>query len=131
MADIPLFNNLQYFFLIDDDDAAGAAVAAPPGDVNSVTSGSTAITMTVETMPSGPSAGAPAVHCIPTVIQSDASNAGGGITCLLTDTAGLPMPVIPTFSVSPNPAPVALALDTATVVTVTQAVPTLAGPAGP
>ncbi len=126
MADIPLFNNLQYWFLIDDDDAAGAVVAAPPGDVNAVTSGDTGIAMNVEAMPSGPSAGAPSVHCVPMVQVSNL-----GITCTLTDTAGLPMPVVPTFNVVPNPAPIALALDTATVVSAAQQVPALAGPAGP
>ncbi len=126
MADIPLFNNLQYDFLIDDDDAAGAVVAAPPNDVNTVASGDTGIAMTISTMPSGPSAGKPSVHCVPMVQVSNL-----GITCTLTDTAGLPMPVVPTFNVIANPTPTALALDTATVVTTAQPIPVLAGPAGP
>ncbi len=126
MADTPLFNNLQYWFLINDDDAAGAVVAAPPGDVDTVVSGDTAIAMNVEAMPSGPSAGAPAVHCVPMVQVSNL-----GITCTLHDTAGLPMPVVEMFHVVNNPAPVALALDTATVVSAAQPIPALAGPAGP
>ena len=128
MADMPLFNDTQYWFLIDDDDAAGAVVPAPAGDVNAVASGSASLTMTVEPMPSGPSAGKPSVHVVPTVQLSDASNGGGGISCTLSDTAGLPMPIIVTFSIGPNPTPTSLALDTATVVTTTQAVPTAPGP---
>ncbi len=128
MADFPLLNDTQYWFLIDDDDAAGAVVPAPAGDVNSVASGSASLTMTVEPMPSGPSAGMPSVHVVPMVQLSDASNGGGGITCTLSDTAGLPMPVIVSFSIGPNTAPTSLALDTATVVTAAQAVPTAPGP---
>ncbi len=123
MADFPLFNDTQYWFLIDDDDSAGAVVPAPAGDVDSVASGNAAsIAMTVEPMPSGPSAGAPSVHVVPMVQVTT------NISCTLSDTAGLPMPNVVTFSVGPNPAPATLALDTATVVTATQAVPAAPGP---
>ncbi len=123
MADFPLFNDTQYWFLITDDDAAGAVVAAPAGDVDSVVSSNAAsIAMTVEPMPSGASAGAPSVHVVPMV------QATTGISCTLSDTAGLPMPVVVTFSVAPNPAPTSLALDTATVVTASQAIPAAPGP---
>jgi len=121
MADFPLFNDTQYWFLIDDEDAMKAVVPAPAGDVDTVDT-TASIGMTVEPMPSGPSAGAPSVHVVPLVQVTT------GIPCQLHDTAGLPMSVPVTFSVGPNPAAAFLALNTATVVTASQAIPAAPGP---
>ncbi len=127
MADFPLLNNEVYDFPIVTRDAAGAIVPANAGDVDTVSTAATAIAATLGTMPSG----APSCHIVPLVQESDTANGGGGLVVTITDSNGLPMSGVPTFSVGPSLAPATVGLDLTGVVTASQPVPALAGPAGP
>jgi hypothetical protein len=88
-----LNNNQVYWFPLTDRDANGNVVPAPTGDTVSAASGgahTTSLNFAVGVMPTGsPTAGAAAVSATPMVVESDAGNSGGGISLVLTDTAGL------------------------------------------
>jgi hypothetical protein len=88
-----LNNNEVYWFPLTDEDAQGNIVPAPAGDTVSAVGGgpfAASLAFAVGVMPAGsPDAGAPAVSATPMVAESDAGNSGGGISVVLTDTAGL------------------------------------------
>jgi hypothetical protein len=127
MADFPLTNTSIYDFLLEDLDAAGVVVPPNPGDVVSVVSGgpnAASITMSIGTMPAsaGPVAGEPSLHCVPMVISTT------GVTCTLSDTAGLADASALTFSVVDSAAPAAIDASMTTFSTTPQARPTAPGP---
>ncbi len=124
MADFQLLNNEVYDFPIVTRDAAGDIVPANAGDVDSVATTATAIAATLGTMPGG----GPSCHIVPMVQMSDSTNGGGGLVVTITDSDGLPMAGVPTFSVSPSLAPASVGIDMTGVVTTSQAVPTATGP---
>jgi hypothetical protein len=115
-------------------DAAKGMVPIPAGDVDTVASGGTfaaSLAFAITVMPAGdPLAGQPAVSCTPLVLQSNAANAGGGITMVITDTAVPPLTQTPTllFDIVPDVAAVQVGLDTTDSTTVAQTAPTAAGP---
>jgi hypothetical protein len=124
MADFQLLNNEVYDFPIVTRDAAGDIVAAPPGDIDTVASTSTAVTVSLGAMPGG----GPSLHIVPIVALSDSTNGGGGIVVTITDSAGLAMAGVPTFSIVANVTPASVGLDLTGVVTTPQTIPTAAGP---
>jgi hypothetical protein len=124
MADFQLLNNEVYDFPLVTRDAAGAIVPANPTDVDTVATAATAIAATLGTMPGG----GPSVHIVPLVQLSDGTNGGGGLVVNITDSDGLPMAGVPTFSVVNNLAPASVGVDVTGVVTTSQPVPAAAGP---
>ncbi len=124
MADFQLLNNEVYDFPIVTRDAAGAIVPANPGDVDTVATASTAIAATLGTMPGG----GPSCHIVPLVQLNDSTNGGGGIVVTVTDSDGLPMAGVPTFSVGQNLTPASVGVDITGVVTAPQPVPAAPGP---
>jgi len=132
-----LKNNEVKSFPIVDRDAAGDIVSASAADVDSVVSSKPAsVAMVIGVVPAlnddgtpNPHAGGPAVVCTPLVILSDASNGGGSIEALVTDSAGLPKFQAYLFDVVQNLTPVTVGLDLGSgVTTASQATPTAPGP---
>jgi len=113
-------------------DAAKGMVPIPAGDVDTVASGGTfaaSLAFAITVMPAGdPLAGQPAVSCTPLVLQSSAANAGGGISMVITDSAGLAQAPTLLFDIVPDVAAVSQGLDTTNSFTVAQTAPTAAGP---
>jgi hypothetical protein len=114
--------------------ASGAMVPLPAGDVDTVaTSGTFAASLGVAmgVMPAGdPLAGQLAVVLTPLVLESDAGNAGGNISLVITDTAVPPLTqtVTKNFDIVPDVAAVRVGLDTTDSATTAQTAPTAPGP---
>jgi hypothetical protein len=137
LANFQLLNNRKYSFPIVDRDAAGDIVPASPADVDSVVSSMPAsVAMAIGVVPAlnddgtpNPHAGGPSVECTPMVILSDASNGGGSIEAVVSDSAGLAKFQTYLFDVVQNLTPTTIGLDLGSGVTTTsQPVPTAPGP---
>jgi hypothetical protein len=120
-------------------DAAGNVVALPAGLTFGpvVTTGAFAASMTpaVAVMPAGSVDGAgldisgqPALSLTSLVLNSNASNSGGGIGIDLTNSMGLPMFDTDLFDIVEDVAAVSVGLDNSNTATVPQTAPTAPGP---
>jgi hypothetical protein len=132
-----LNNNQVYWFPLTDKDLNGNIVPAPAGDVVSAAGGgpfAASVAVGVGVMPAGaPDAGDPAISMTPLVMESDAGNSGGGISVVLTDTAGLTEDSATKGDlfdiVVPPPGPAATeGINIAAVFMVSQPTPTATGP---
>lgn len=128
---LALNNNEVYFIPLVDKDAAGNVVPAPAGDtVTAAASGQFAASLGVAVTVM-PGTSNPAISLTPLVAESDAGNSGGGISIVLTDSAGLTEDTATSglmFDIVQNVAPVTEGLDPTAVVMQSQAVPTAPGP---
>lgn len=124
-------------------DAAGAPVAFPVGDVDTVSTTGTfaaSLGVAIGVMPAGSVdaagvsiAGSPAVVMTPLVLESDVTNAGGGIGISILDGSVPPLPMAPSmanmlFDIVQNLAAHSVGLVPANSATTSQPVPVAAGP---
>lgn len=123
------------YIALDDFDAAGVSVPFPTGDVDTVSGTGTfaaSLGFAISTFPAGSSnAGATALQCTPLVLESDASNGGGGIGIAITDGSGQPMNAATQamlFDIVQDVTPVSVGLDSSVTATVSQTAPTAPGP---
>jgi hypothetical protein len=117
---------------LDARDAAGATVPLPAGITFTVTTAgafAASLGATIGVMPpTATNPGAAAVVLTPLVLESDAGNAGGGISLVLTDSMGLPRFDTDLFDIVPDLAAVQVTLDNSLTDTTAQPAPAAPGP---